>query len=68
MPRHLDALPGVEIGEDLAAGLGDLFLDRLDFALEVHVHRVFLGVALQVFELVFQLDDRLFKVQLMFHR
>ena len=68
MAGHLDALPGVEIGEDLLAEFGDLLLEGLDFVLKIDIHRVLLGMAFEFSQFVLQLYDRLFKIKLMFHR
>ena len=68
MPGNLDPVPRAEVGEDLAFGFLQLLLDQSDLLPETDVERVGLGVLLQLRKLVLQLRNRLFDVELMFHR
>ena len=65
MARELDALPGVEIQENLPARLLDLLFDDQDFILETDAEGMFLRVRPEFFQLVLQFGDRLFKIELM---
>ena len=67
MPRKLDALPGVEVQENLPAGLLQFFFDELDFLLETDAQRMFFRVLSEFVELVLQFDDGLLEIKLMFH-
>jgi hypothetical protein len=67
MARQLHALPGIEVQENLPAGLLDFLLDDLDFLLEADAERMFLRMRPQVFQLVLQFGDRLFEIELMLH-
>ena len=68
MPGNLDPVPGAEVGEDLALGFLQLLLDQANFLLEADVEGVGFRVLLQLLKLVLQLHNRLFEVELMFHR
>ena len=67
MPGQLDALPGVEVRENLPPGFLQFFLDELDFLLEADAQRMLFRVLAEVLQLVLQFDDRLLEIELMFH-
>ncbi|MEK0445123.1 MAG: hypothetical protein RLZZ399_444 [Verrucomicrobiota bacterium] len=66
MPGDLDALPGCELGVDLAAGFLEFFLHPPDFGFKIDI--VCNGTASQVGEFGFQFQYGFFKLQwLQFH-
>jgi len=65
--RAILTRPGAEVGKDLAFGFLELLLDHADFLIDADVQGVRLRMLLQLLELVLQLYDRLFEVELMFH-
>ena len=67
MAGNLDAVPGAEIGEDLAFGFFELLLDSADFLLEADVKGMGFRVLFQLLKLALELQDRLFEVELVFH-
>ena len=67
MARELDALPGGQVQENLAAGFFQLFLDKLDFLFKTDAERVFFRVGPEFVQLVLQFGDRLFEIELMLH-
>jgi hypothetical protein len=67
MARELDALPGIEVGEDLFARLRNLLLDLCDLFLEADAQVVRLGMFSQFLQLGLQFGNRFFKIKLMFH-
>ena len=68
MPSQLDALPGGQIGKYLPAGLRNLFLDLMDFLFEADPKGMGFRMFLEFRQFILQFNDRLFKVELMFHR
>ena len=52
MARELDALPGVEVEENVPAGFLQFFFDELDFLLEADAQRMLFRVFTEVVELV----------------
>ena len=58
----------LRLAEDLALGFLELLLDQRDFLLDADVEGVGFRMLLQLLKLVLQFDDRLFEVELMFHR
>src|SRR5262249_4648465 len=60
-PRHLHALPGGEVLVDLLPQVSELFFERRDFFVDVEL--LASGEALQLINLLLQLDDRLLEVQ-----
>src|SRR5437762_575093 len=67
MPGQLHALPGGKVGKNLAAGVLDLLFNEPDFLLKTDAEGMRLRLLLQLFKLVLQFNNRLFKVELMFH-
>ena len=62
---ELGALPAAEVGEDLFAQLLGLLLQLLDVAGEIDLFR---GIFAQFANLLLQLDERFFKIQIELHR
>ena len=67
MAGQLDALPGVEVGENLPPGFLQLLFDELDFLLEADAQRMLFRVFAEFVQLALQFDDRLLEIELMFH-
>ena len=67
MARKLDALPGVEVRENVPPGFLQFFFDELDFLLEADAERMFFRMLAEFVQLVLQFDDRLLEIELMFH-
>ena len=61
MSSDLHALPGIEVGENLAFGLFNVGCDAANLGIEVEI--VTAQVPLEVVEFFRQFDDRLFEIQ-----
>ena len=67
MARELNALPGGEVKENLPPGFLQLSFNDPEFLLETDPQRMLFGMLAEFIQLVLQFDDRLLKIELMFH-
>ena len=67
MPGDLDAVPRAQFRKNLALRFLDFLFNEGDLLLETDAHGVSLRVFFQLLQLALQLQNRLFKIKLMFH-
>src|ERR1041384_301581 len=61
------SLPGSEVGINILTGILELLLHLLDFVLKTDPHGMLFRVLSEFIQLTLQFNDRLLKIELMFH-